>query len=310
MDRRTFVAAAGASLIPLLAGCAPRALAPGSSAIAPAKLDRIAVTGTVFRANFDGWEHTRPAVMPRLGLLDYPAFIRDRFGVRKLELWSPQIALLGEGDETYRRVRAAVDAAGMSVVNLQVEGTPSLNTDTPADRNNVVQSINGWLDRARLLGAGAARVNVTRQSGPINLPAVIDILRRAADYGQSIGVHLLIENHGGYTASIPDMIALIQAVDHEYCKITIDWGDWNPPGSRYDAMQAAMPYTHIVSAKGYEFDPVSYEHSAYDVARLVRNAEAGGFRGVYSIDFWGPNHPADTERALDLFIRSITDNLV
>lgn len=309
MDRRTFIAASGATLLPVMAGCAPRTFAPGAASIAPAKLERIAVTGTVFRANFDNWEHSRADVLPRIGLLDYPAFIRDRFGVRNLELWSPQIALLGESDDDYRRVRDAVDAAGMHIVNLQVEGTPSLNADTPADRDMVVRSISSWLDKAHLLGAGAARVNVTRQTGPIKLPAVIDVLRRAADYGQSIGVRVLIENHGGYTASIPDMVALVREVDHDFCQITIDWGDWNPPGDRYEAMQSAMPYTHIVSAKGYEFDPATYEHSAYNVGQLVRNAEAGGFQGVYSIDFWGPKPPQDTERALDLFIRTITDNL-
>jgi sugar phosphate isomerase/epimerase len=309
MDRRTFVATSAVSLLPLLVGCSPGATQADAPGIDPAKLDRISVTGTVFRANFDNWEYSRPEVMPRLSLLDYPAFIRDRFGVRKLELWSPQIALVGETDEDYRRVRAAVDAAGVTIVNLQVEGTPSLNADTPEERERVVQALNGWLDKARILGAGAARVNVTRQEGPINLPAVIDVLRRSADYGQSIGVRLLIENHGGYTQSIPNMIALIQAVDHEFCQITIDWGEWSPPGDRYETMQSAMPYTYIVSAKGAEFDPETLEHSAYDVAKLVQNAEAGGFRGVYSIDFWGPNHPADTEKALDLFIRSITDNL-
>ena len=143
----------------------------------------------------------------------------------------------------------------------------------------------------------------------MNLPAVIAILRRAAEYGKTIGVRVLVENHGGYTASIPDMIGLVKAVNHEFCKITIDWGDWNPPGDRYAAMQEAMPFTHIVSAKGYAFDPQTNEHTEYDVGRLVRNAEAGGFTGIYSIDFWGPTAPTDTAKALKLFIRSITDNL-
>ena len=309
MDRRTFIAVSGASMLPLLGGCAASMPGMQASGIAPDKLARIAVTGTVFRANFDGWEHTVPEATPRLGLLEYPQFIRDNFGLRNLELWSPQIALLGDTDADYRRVRAAVDAAGMHVANLQVEGTPSLNVRTAEEQDAVVRSISGWMDRARILGAGSARVNVTREPGAVNLSAVVAILRRAAEYGQTIGVKVLVENHGGYTASIPDMIALVQAVDHEFCMVTIDWGDWNPPGDRYTAIQAAMPYTHIVSAKGYAFDPVTNEHTEYDVGKLVRNAEAGGFRGIYSIDFWGPTAPTDTSRALELFIRTIADNL-
>jgi len=81
-------------------------------------------------------------------LLDYPQIIRDNFGVTNLELWSPQIALLGDTEDDYRRVRAAVDEAGMKIVNLQVEGTPSLNVQTEAEQDKVVAAISGWLDRA------------------------------------------------------------------------------------------------------------------------------------------------------------------
>ena len=124
-------------------------------------------------------------------------------------------------------------------------------------------------------------------------------------------MRVLVENHGGYTQSIPDMVALVRTVNHEFCKITIDWGENTPPNDRYEMMQLAMPLTHIVSAKGYSFDPVTHGHTAYDVPRLVRNAEVGGFRGLYSIDFWGPTEtlPTDTVKAMRLFIQSITDNM-
>lgn len=309
MDRRTFVASAGVSFVALLGGCQSVNVDAATAGIPQSKLDRLAITGSVYRANFDGWQYADPTVMPRLTLAEYPAFIRDRFGVRNLELWSRQIDLIGNTDEDYRTVRAATDAAGTKVINLQVEGTPSMDVATAAERDAVVVAMSGWMDRARILGAGAARFNVTREARVANMDSVVEILRRAADYGQSIGVRVLVENHGGYTASIPDMIALVRAVNHDYCMVTIDWGDWNPPGDRYEAIQSAMPYVHIVSAKGYEFDPVTYEHTTYDVARLVRNAEAGGFRGIYSIDFFGPNPPKDTDQAMRLFIRTITDNL-
>ena len=35
-----------------------------------------------------------------------------------------------------------------------------------------------------------------------------------------------------------------------------------------------MPYVHIVSAKGLAFDPTSYAHTSFDVARLVKDAKA------------------------------------
>jgi hypothetical protein len=311
MHRRTFIAAAGATVLPLLAGCKTMSAGAAARAIPQAKLDRISIAGSVFKANFDNWEYAILSAMPRLGILDYPRFIRDQFGVRKVELWQRQFFPEGLTDANFAAVRAAADAAGVTVSNLQVEALPSLDAGGAAERTAVLNGIKSWLDKARILGAGSIRVNVTRQAGPVNLEAVIDTLRRAADYGQSIGVRVLVENHGGYTQSIPDMVALVRTVNHEFCQITIDWGENTPPDDRYEMMQLAMPLTHIVSAKGYAFDPVTNQHTAYDVPRLVRNAEAGGFRGIYSIDFWGPTEtlPTNTVQAMRLFIQSITDNM-
>lgn len=309
MQRRFFLAAAGASALPLLAGCKTMGAAAAAGGIPQRKLDRIAIAGSTFRAQFDNWNYTVPTAMPRLSYLTYPAYVRDRFGVKKIELWERQFFPQGSTDEHFRAVKAAADAAGVSIINLQVESLPSLDAGGPAEQAAVLAGIKGWLDKARILGAGSIRVNVTRQEGPVNLDAVVATLRAAADYGQSIGVRVLIENHGGYTASIPNMISLTRRVNHEFCKITIDWGDFTPPGDRYAAMQEAMPLVHIVSAKGYEFNPATYEHTTYDIARLVRNAEAGGFTGDYSIDFFGPNPPADPDRAMTLFIKTITDNM-
>jgi len=315
MRRRSFLAAASASVIPLLGGCQASSMGMGmggaSGAIPQRKLDRVAIAGSVYKANFDNWEYTIPTATPRLTTTTYPAYVRDQFGVRKIELWQRQFFPGGLTDPNFAAVRAAADAAGVSIVNLQVEELPALDAGGAAERTAVLTGIKSWLDKGRLLGAGSIRVNVTRQDGPVNLEAVVDTLRRAAEYGQSIGVRVLVENHGGYTSSIPDMIALVRAVDHDFCKITIDWGELGSSTDRYEAMQSAMPYVHVVSAKGYSFDPATNEHDAYDVARLVRNAEAGGFRGDYSIDFWGPTPtlPTDTNRAMHLFIQTITDNM-
>ena len=309
MHRRSFLAAATASVLPFLSGCQSLGAPGASPAIPQRKLDRLAIAGSVFKANFDNWEYTVPGATPRMSFMTYPAYVRDQFGVRKIEIWQRQFFPQGLSDPNFEAVRAAADAAGVSIINLQVEELPSLDAGGANERAAVLAGIRSWLDKGRLLGAGSIRVNVTRQAGPVNLEAVVDTLRRAADYGQSIGVRVLIENHGGYTSSIPDMINLVRTVDHDFCKITIDWGELGPSTDRYEAMQSAMPYVHIVSAKGYEFDPLTNEHNAYDVARLVRNAEAGGFRGDYSIDFWGPTPPADTNQAMRLFIQTITDNM-
>lgn len=308
MRRRTFLAVAGAMAAPLLVKSQALA-ATAATAIPARKLERLAIASSTFRANFDGWRYSDPAVTPRLSMLTLPAYVRERFGIRKLELWGSQFGAEGHTEAHYRAIRAAADAAGVTIVDLQVEDLPSLDAGDAPARAAVLAAIKERLDKARLLGATSIRINVTRQAGPVNLEAVVETLRGAAQYGQTIGVRVLIENHGGYTASIPDMIALVRTVNHPFCRITIDWGAWTPPGDRYEAIQSAMPLVHLVSAKGSDFDPVTYEHTTFDVGRLTKNAEAGGFRGVYSMEFFGNNPPKDTDAAVRAFMKAITDNM-
>jgi sugar phosphate isomerase/epimerase len=308
MRRRSFLAGAGAIAVPLLATSGARAAAAGEGEIPARKLERLAISSSTYRANYDGRQSV-PSAMPRLSHLTFPGYVREQFGIRKVELWDQQFGPEGHTEEQCRLVRAAADAAGVSIVSVEVEDMPRLDQTDPAAHADAIAQLKAWLDKGRILGCTSMRFNVTRGRDPANVDAAIDTLRQGARYGRSVGVRVLLENHGGYTASIPDMISLVRAVNDDFCRIEIDWGAWKPPGDRYEALQSAMPYVQIVSAKGELFDEATYQHTSYDVGRIVRNAEAGGYRGVYSIELYNNPAPKDTDRAVRSFMKVITDNM-
>ena len=235
--------------------------------------------------------------------------MKETFGVTKIELWDQQFGAAGHSFEECRAIRAAADAAGVQIVSVEVEDMPRIDAADPDDRAQAVAEGRVWLDKARVLGCTSMRFNVNRGRGEVNQPAAIEVLAAMADHGRKQGVIVLLENHGGATSTIPNLVSLVKAVNHPFVKAEPDWGAWLPPGDRYDAMKSAMPVTHIVSAKGLVFDPETYVHTSFDVARLVKDAEASGFRGVYSIELYNNPAPADTNRAVQSYIKTITDNM-
>ena len=303
MKRRSFLAAAGALALPLPAF---------AQAIPKRKLDRIAISSSTYRGNYDG-RFSVAGAMPRLSHTNLAAYVKQQFGVTRIELWDAQFGPTGPTVERCREIKAATDAAGCAIVSVEVEDVPNLGQTDPAKQAEALTALRAWLDKGKILGAGSIRINVSRGTDPVNLPVAIDSLKQGAKYGRSIGVRVLVENHGGYTSNIPDMIALVSAVNDDFVRIEPDWGAWTPEMAgapdRYAAMQAAMPLTHIVSAKGTVFDETTYEHTAFDIARLVKAAEAGGFKGVYSIELYNTPAPKDTDRAVRSFIKTITDNM-
>lgn len=303
MDRRHFLAGTAALALSARPGHA------AADAVPADRLARLSVSSSTYRAHYDG-RFSVAGAMPRLSHRTLPAHVKQNFGISRIELWDQQFGPAGHSFAECRAIRAAADAAGVQVVSVEVEDMPRLDAADPDDRAQAVAEGKVWLDKARVLGCTSMRFNVNRsRNEEVNREAAIAVLRQMADHGGKLGVVVLLENHGGATANVAAMVELVRAVDHPFVKAEPDWGAWVPPGDRYEAMRAAMAVAHIVSAKGQLFDPETYAHTTFDVARLVREAEATGFKGVYSIELYNTPAPADTDRAVDWMIRTITGEM-
>ena len=304
MRRRSFLAGAG-----IILGLPANALAAaGDLKIPLRKLERLALSSSSYRANYDG-RYAVATATPRLSHESFPGFVRQTFGLRHVELWDQQFGPGGATFEACHAVRSAADKAGVAIVNIEVEDLPNLGPADPAARTAAIAACKVWLDKGKALGATSIRVNVSRRQDPVDVPSAIEVLRAAADYGRAIGLYVQLENHGGQTARISDLIAMVRAVDHDHCRIEIDWGSWSPPGDRYAEILSAMPYVHMVSAKGEIFDEADYRHLSFDVRRLVREAERAGFKGIYSIELFATSAPADPARAVRSFIQMISEEM-
>lgn len=302
MDRRAFLT--GSTLLAL----APISGVPGrgQATIPNRKLERLSVSSSTYRANYEG-RFSVAAAAPKLSHRSFPAYVKSRFGITNVELWDQQFGSAGHTFEECRAIRLAADTAGVKIVSVEVEDMPRIDAVDRDDRAQALAEGKVWLDKARVLGCTSMRFNVNRTHGEVNQSAALEVLHQLAEYGHKVGVIVLLENHGGATSTIPALISLVRAVSNPFLKAEPDWGAWTPPGDRYEAMKSATALAHIVSAKGLVFDPTTFAHQSYDVSRLVRDAESIGFRGVYSIELYNNPAPADTDRAVQSFITSITD---
>ena len=302
MERRSFLVGAGA----LAAASMQGATALGQAAIPAAKLARLSISTSSYRMNYDG-RYSVATAMPRLSHRTVPASVKEKFGVTRIELWDQQFGPAGTTFGECRAIRAAADAAGVRVVSVEVESTAPINAADADDRAQALAEAKVWLDKAQILGCTSMRFN-TNPRGALTDGAV-DVIRQMGDYGRTKGVIVLLENHGGATGVPPALLATVKRVNHPNVKAEPDWGPATSPEVRYDEMKSLMEVTHIVSAKGLVFDPATYAHTSFDVARLVKDAESTGYKGVYSIELYNNPAPADTDRAVASYIKTITDNM-
>jgi len=320
MNRRTFLQQSGRAL----------AAAPfygvALQSMPPAVLNRIGMTTVCFRERFPatrskgattptrsetrvGAPGSAPPPEGDLTLLTAPKFIADQLGLHNVEVWSAQFAEMSL--DYCRQVKAAAAAVGSKIINVQVDGPENLSDPDAAKRSASIAAIKQWMDRAAAVGAPTMRANTgggRAETWDVNRTA--DSFRQLAEYGKTIGVKILIENHTGYSADIDKVVQIVKAVNDPNCRVIADWGNTpsTSPADRVAGLSKLLPYLELVSAKELEFDEEN-RHVSYDIVPFIKATEASGFRGIYSIEFYSNRPPRDVVAAAKDMMQTIAANI-
>lgn len=286
---------------------------PAGAAPAADSMSRIGCTSVSFRTRFAA---TRPkgftSAEPDLALLDLPALFASKLGIRNVEVWSKHFP---EQTVAYAaKLRAAAKQAGARIINIQVDEPPfDLSSPYAAKRRACIQATRQWIDLAAACGASSLRANTGgKRDEPFDLATTADSFRQLAEYGAKAGVKVLVENHGGHSLVAGNVASIIKAVNRPSCRSLPDFG--NMPAEfttaqRVEFLNQILPFAHLISAKGMEFD-TGGRHTTYDLGACVRAAEAAGFTGIYSVELWSTSYlPPDPVRAVKTVAELIRQNL-
>ena len=316
MNRRSMLALGTRALaaFPVLARTGPLGAFTGAQpapTIPAGILRRIGITTVCFRDRFTQTREKSAGPIPagqELTLLTAPRFIADTLGLHNVEVWSAQFA--DQSIDYCRQVKAAAEAVKSRIINVQVDGPENLSDPDAAKRAASIQAIKQWMDRAAAVGAPTCRANTG--GGPPegwDVKRTADSFRQLAEYGRTINVKILVENHIGYSADIDKVVAVVKAVNHPYCRALVDWGN-SPSGSietRIAGLSKLFPLIELVSAKELDFDEQN-RHINYDVVPIIKATEAAGYKGIYSIEFYG-KPPRDTVAAAKDMIAALSANV-
>ena len=275
----------------------------------PGVLKRIGITTVCFRDRFASTREKNAGPIPagqELTLLTAPKFIADTLGLHNVEIWSAQFA--DQSIDYCKQIRSAAEAVKSRITNIQVDGSENLSDPDAAKRAASIETIKRWMDRAAAVGAPTCRANTGGGTpGAWDVNRTADSFRQLAQYGKKIGVKILVENHIGYSADIDKVVAVIKAVNDPYCRAICDWGNSPNNEGRVAALSKLFPFLELVSAKELDFDE-NNKHVNYDVVPIIKATEASGYKGIYSIEFYG-KPPKDTVAAAKDMIAALSANI-
>jgi sugar phosphate isomerase/epimerase len=114
-------------------------------------------------------------------------------------------------------------------------------------------------------------------------PRVVAAIQEACDHAAKVGVYLALENHGGITATADQMLALVQAVRHDWFGVNLDTGNFRTADPYADLARLA-PYAVTVQMKA-AIQPAGKPKEPADLARLFGLLRAAGYRGYVALEY-------------------------
>jgi sugar phosphate isomerase/epimerase len=245
----------------------------------------------LFRISLAEWSFHRAIQKGELDPLDFAKKARTGFGIDAVEhvnsFFKDRVGDFGYLEQM--KERAADQGVRSLLIMVDAEG--ELGTADKIERRTAIENHFKWIVAAAYLGCHAIRVN-TYGSGPREQQQErsADSLHRLAGMGNTYGIDVIVENHGGLSSDGTWIAALMKSARHPRVGTLPDFGNFRlENGALYDRYQGVaemMPWARAVSAKSYHFDARG-EETTIDYHRMLKIVVDAGYRGYVGIEYEG-----------------------
>ena len=205
-------------------------------------------------------------------------------------------------DRAYlREMKDRADGEGVRSLLIMCDREGALGHPDAAKRREAVKNHHKWAYAARYLGCHSIRVNGfsggSWGSPPDDyeesMKLVADGLRQLCEYADTLGLNVLIENHGGNSSNAQWLMGVMAKADHPRAGTLPDFGNFqiyhdrdNDTRTSYDSYRGIaelMPLAKSVSVKTTAWDDRGNQ-SDLDYERMLKIVLDTGYRGYCGIE--------------------------
>ncbi len=226
--------------------------------------------------------------------LDFPVVARRDYGLDGVEYVNT--FMFGHADDRayLDELRRRADGEGVTSVLIMCDLEGALGDPDAAARAQAVANHEKWLRAAAHLGCHAIRVNAqSRGEAGEQARLAADGLHRLAERAAPLGLHVLVENHGGLSSRASWLMDVLRRADHPLLGTLPDFGNFRVSAEeRYDpyvGVAEMMPLARAVSAKSHEFDAAGDEVQV-DFRRMMGIVLDAGYDGWVGVEYEGSVH--------------------
>ncbi len=286
-------------------------MAAAGMAVAPSFLSSCGPKGPRFKISLAEWSLHRALGGKMLDNLEFPVKAKRDFGITAVEYVSTFFKDYVTDQKYLAELKRITDYHGVTNLLIMVDGEGDLGDPTDEGRFNVAKNHVKWVDAAQFLGCHSIRVNAGGEGTPeVHAANVVLGLTRLCEYGQTKGINILVENHGGDSSDGAWLSKVIRSVKMPNIGTLPDFGNFRISETkeydRYKGIAELMPYAKGVSAKSYHFDKDGNE-TTIDFARMMSIVKKSGYRGYIDIEYEGDTY---TEEEGIMLTKKLLERLI
>jgi len=240
-----------------------------------------------FKISLAEWSLHRALQSKEIDHLDFYSVAKKEFDISAVEYVNTFFFNKAK-DATYlKEMKTRADDLSVKSLLIMCDSEGNLGDPDDSKRKTAVENHYKWAEAAKFLGCHSIRVNA-RSEGSYDeqIELAADGLRRLAEFGDSIGINTIVENHGGLSSNGKWLSAVMEKVDHPRMGTLPDFGNFRLEGEewydRYQGVRELMPYAKAVSAKSHEFDSDGNEINTdyYKMMKIVLDASYNSHVGI------------------------------
>jgi sugar phosphate isomerase/epimerase len=181
-------------------------------------------------------------------------------------------------------------------LGLDVSGT-AINNDfcipDPGKLKEQIAHVRQWVDHTARLGGKTVRIfsgGVRRGDSEEKARGrCVEAIQEACDYAGKHGIYLALENHGGISTTIDQILQIVKAVKHDWFGVNWDTGNFRSADPYADLTRLA-PYAVVVQLKT-EIQRAGQKKEDSDLGRLIGILRDVGYRGYVALEYEADEEP-------------------
>ena len=272
--------------------------AAATSAIALTGISSSLISGcsksNPFEISLAEWSLHRSLQSKEIDHLDFFSVAKNEFNISAVEYVNSFFFDKAKDQRYLNEMKLRASDLGVRSLLIMCDNEGNLGDPDLKKRTKSVENHYKWAEAAKFLGCHSIRVNA-RSFGSYDEQIVLaaDGLRRLTEFGDTLKLNTIVENHGGLSSNGKWLSAVMDKVDHPRVGTLPDFGNFRIEGDewydRYQGMKELMPYAKAVSAKSHEFDSNGNEIQSdyYKIMDIVLKA---GYSGYVGIEYEGNVH--------------------